>query len=244
MSRFLLIHGAFAAASCWELEIEALEAAGHTARAIDLPGSGEDTTPLAEITLDAYADRVCAALAEEPEPPVLVGHSMGGMVITQAAGRCPELIASLVYVCAFLPQDGQSLLDLTQTPEGADDKVQEYMVVEGDPPVARMPTDESARAALFSSCNDEQAAWGVARLGPQAAAPFLAASAHGGEAFAALPRSYVLCTLDRAIPPALQRRMVAENGIADVVELDADHAPYLMRIPELTAALTRFAGGG
>jgi pimeloyl-ACP methyl ester carboxylesterase len=243
MSRFLLVHGAFAGASCWGRLIPELEAAGQTARAIDLPGSGEDDTPLAEITLDAYAERICAELAKEPEPPVLVGHSMGGMAVTQAAGRCPERIASLVYVCAFLPHDGQSLLELTQTPEGREDLVQANMVVEGDPPVARMPTDESARAALFSSCDDEQAAWAVARIGPQAVAPFTAPSAHGGEAFAALPRAYVLCTLDRAIPPALQRRMVAENGVENVVELESDHAPYVMRIPELTEALTGFASG-
>jgi pimeloyl-ACP methyl ester carboxylesterase len=242
MARFVLVHGAFAAASCWEPLVAELEAAGHTVRAIDLPGSGEDDTPLAEVTLDAYARRVCEVLGEEPEPPVLVGHSMGGMVITQAAARCPERVASLVYVCAFLPQDGQSLLDLTRLPEGAGDQVQANMVVEGDPPVATMsPT--AARDALFSSCTDEQAAWAIERRGPQAVAPFTAAAELGGDAFEALPRSYVVCTLDQAVPPALQRLMLAEAGVENVVELESDHAPYLGRTSELAEALTAFAGG-
>ncbi len=97
---------------------------------------------------------MCEALAAGP-PAVLVGHSMGGMVITQAAARCPERIARLVYVAAFVPSDGQSLIDLTQLPEAAGDAVQANLVVDGDPPVATMPT-EAARKALFHCCDDER----------------------------------------------------------------------------------------
>src|SRR5438552_2315995 len=81
-------------------------------------------------------------------PAVLVGHSMGGMVITQAAANCPEYVDRLVYVAAFLPADGQSLIDLTQLPEGAGDAVQANLVVDGDPPVATMPP-EAAREGLL-----------------------------------------------------------------------------------------------
>jgi hypothetical protein len=56
------------------------------------------------------------------------------------------------------------------------------------------------------------------------------------------PRTYVICTRDNSIPPALQRRMVRERPCADVVELDTDHAPFLSRTVELVAALERFAG--
>ena len=93
---------------------------------------------MAEVTLDAYAERVCEALAAGP-PAVLVGHSMGGVVVTQAAARTPEQVETLVYVAAFAPADGQSLLDLTSLPEGAADQVQANIVVDGDPPVATMP---------------------------------------------------------------------------------------------------------
>ena len=118
MASFLLIHGAMGGAWCWEPVLPGLRAAGHEAHAIDLPGQGADTTPLAEITLYRYADAVCDALDGMDGPVVLTGHSMGGMVITQAASQRPEKLAGLVYVAAFLPQPGQALIDITQLARG------------------------------------------------------------------------------------------------------------------------------
>jgi pimeloyl-ACP methyl ester carboxylesterase len=211
---------------------------GHEVATFDLPGAGDDPTPVAEVTLDAYARRICDALADEPEPVVLVGHSMGGMAITQAAARCPERIARLVYVAAFLPADGQSLVDLTKLPEGAGDMVQENMVVEGEPPVATMPA-AAAREAFYGLCPPEQAVWATERLRPQPLAPFVTPAQIGGAA--PPPRAYVIAARDRAIPTALQRRLVADNPDVDAVELDADHSPFLSRPAELADALERFA---
>lgn len=89
MARFLLVHGGMGGAWCWERVIPGLRAAGHDAEAIDLPCHGTDDTPLAQITLYRYAEAVCDALVAGP-PAVLAGHSMGGMVITQAAARRPD----------------------------------------------------------------------------------------------------------------------------------------------------------
>jgi pimeloyl-ACP methyl ester carboxylesterase len=208
----------------------------------DLPGSGEDRTPVAEVTLDAYATRVCEVLAAGP-PAVLAGHSMGGMVVTQAAARTPEWVTSLIYVAAFLPADGQSLLNLTAYPEAADDQVQANLVVDGDPGVATMPAAAS-REALFGCCDDEQAAWGVEHLGAQPVLPFTQPVTLGdppAEAFVALPRAYITCTQDRAIPPSMQRRMFEDGGCDPVIEIDTDHSPWISRTDELVTALDRVA---
>jgi pimeloyl-ACP methyl ester carboxylesterase len=241
MARFLLVHGAFHGAWCWEPFVAELAGRGHAVTTLDLPGAGDDPTPVAEVTLDAYARRICDALAAEPEPVVLVGHSMGGMAIAQAAARCPEQIARLVYVAAFLPADGQSLVDLTQLPEGAGDMVQENMLVEGEPPVATMPA-AAAREAFYGLCPPEQAAWATERLRPQPLAPFVT-PAQLGDGTGTPPRAYVIATQDRAIPTALQRRLVADHPDVDVVELEADHSPFLSRPAELADALERFAAG-
>jgi pimeloyl-ACP methyl ester carboxylesterase len=235
--RFVLVHGAWHGAWCWEPVITELEGAGHTVTAPDLPGSGEDRTPLADVTLDAYAERICAVLGAEEEPAVLVGHSMGGIAVTQAAERCPERVASLVYVAAFLPGDGQSLVDLAGLPEGAGDKVQPNMVIEGEPPSVTLSAD-AAREAFYGACDEERTAWALKRLRPQALAPFVTPVTLGG-ASADIARAYVLCTQDRAIPEPLQRRMSGERATGAVAELDTDHSPFLSRTSELVALLER-----
>jgi pimeloyl-ACP methyl ester carboxylesterase len=244
MARIVLVHGAFGGAWCWEPVIPGLEEAGHTVQALDLPGSGEDTTPVAEVTLDAYADRVCEVLAQGP-PAVLVGHSMGGVVVTQAAARSPQHVDSLIYVAAFAPADGQSLLDLTQLPEGAGDQVQANLVVDGDPPVATMPAD-AARVAIYGCASDDAAAEAVSKRGPQPVVPFtqpVSVPLQTQAEFERLPRAYVACLKDLAIPPALQKRMLAAAGCDPVVELDTDHAPMVSRTKELVGILDRIASG-
>src|SRR5215831_11581478 len=118
MARLVLVHGAFGGAWTWDPVVGPLEALGHTVETLDLPGGGEDQTPIEEITLDTCADRVCSVLAGRPEPAVLVGYSMGGVIVTQAASNMPERVASLIFVAAFMPSNGQSLVDLTRLPEG------------------------------------------------------------------------------------------------------------------------------
>ena len=162
MARFVLVHGGFSGAWIWLPLMDRLKAAGYVVEAFDLPGMGNDNTSASEISLESYAGRVCEVLAANSEPAVVVGHSMGGIVATQAAARCPERVAALVYVAALLPKDGQSLIDLLKLPEGAGEQVLSNVVVDGEPPVAVMPAAAS-RHALYGSCADNVAAWAIAR---------------------------------------------------------------------------------
>ena len=244
MANFLLIHGAMGGAWCWDRVIPGLEAAGHSASAIDLPGQGADTTPLPEITLYRYAEKVCDTLDGMDGAVVLTGHSMGGMVITQAASQRPDKLAGLIYVAAFLPQPGESLIQITQMPEAAGDSVQANLVVEGDPPVSTMPP-EAAPEALYHCCTPEQVAWALPQRGSQPVIPFtnpFTPPEGSTAAFDALPRGYVTCLQDRAIKPAVQKVMYTRAGCHPVVEIDTDHSPWLSRVDELVAGLDRTAG--
>ncbi len=196
MARILLVHGAFAGAWCWEPALPGLRDGGHSLEAIDLPGAGEDTTPVAEVTLDAYGKKICRALSEGP-PAILAGQSMGGMAITQAAARCPEHVRALIYIAAFAPAEGQSLVELVSYPEAAGDQVQANVIVEGDPPSGHL-TRDGAVVAMLNCCTEEQVNWAVPRLGPQPVAPWAGkVVVEDGEraAFEALPRAYILLRL-------------------------------------------------
>jgi pimeloyl-ACP methyl ester carboxylesterase len=165
------------------------------------------------------------------------------MSVTQAAARAPELIQALIYIAAFVPEDGESLIELTGRPEAAGDMIQANSQVEGDPPVARL-TDEAARAAIYNCCTEEQAEWGIARRGVQPVIPMgqpLQLEADTLGAFRALPRRYVTTLQDNCIRPAMQRFMFERAGAAPVRQLDTDHAPYLSRTQELVEALDTLA---
>jgi len=238
MARFVIVHGAFEGAYCWEPIADRLRRAGHTVDNPDLPGAGADTTPVEDVTLQAYVDRTCEVLRGDEEPAVLVAHSMGGMVTTQATAQCADRIAQLVYVSAFLPEDGESLKSLASLPEGAADGVQRNMVVEGDPPVATLPA-EAGREVLYGECPPGVADEAAAKLAPQAAAPFVEPvridDDHG------IPRRYVFCTKDKAIPLELQKRMVREAPCVETAELHTDHSPFYSMPDELTRILVDFA---
>jgi pimeloyl-ACP methyl ester carboxylesterase len=139
-----------------------------------------------------------------------------------------------------MPRDGQSLIDLTQLPEGAGDQVQANIVVEGDPPVATM-ANPAARAALMARCSPEQIARALELSRPQPVAPFATPVSIPDGALDGLRRVYIHTTEDVAIPPALQRRMLRENPCIEVVEIATDHAPFLSAPEQTLAAFDRFA---
>jgi pimeloyl-ACP methyl ester carboxylesterase len=238
MARFVLVHGAFSGGWIWEPLAEKLTAAGHQVEAPDLPGAGDDDTPVAEVNLDAYAERVCEVLDADPEPSILVANSMGGIVATEAAARRPDRVTRLIYVAAFMPGDGQSLIDLTSLPEGADDQVQANVVVEGEPPVGTLP--EATAREINLACSPEVTDWAVSRMGRQPVVPFTEPVSLNDD-FERIPRTYVISSRDRAIPPPLQRRMVRERDVSDVIELDTDHHPQLSRTDELAELLDQRA---
>ena len=240
MTRIVLVHGAFGGAWCWSRVIPPLEQAGHTVEAIDLPGGGDDPTPPDGVTLETCAARVSDVLAAKSEPALLVGHSMGGVVVTQAASDRPDRVRQLAFVCAFMPADGQSLLDLTRLPEGHGDQIQANIVVEGEPPVATL-SDAAAANAIYNLCDAESTAWALEKRRPQAVAPFATPVAVDDAVLATIPRSYVFTARDQSIPPGLQRRMIAEHPCRKVFELDADHAPFFSAAGELVDVLLELA---
>ncbi len=218
MSDILLLHGACHGAWAWDLVIPPLQALGHRARAIDLPGRQ------CAASLSEEAEAVVAALEG---PTVLVGHSAAGFAIT-AAAEASALVAGLVYVCAYVPVAGQSLAQMrragpSQPLAGAFQLDRARGVFGFDP----------ARAAdlFFHDCADANGA--VARLCVQALAPMETALTSTARA-ETLSRAYIRCDADRAIPPGYQNDMA--RGIERKAALPCGHSPFLA-MPERLAAL-------
>ncbi len=219
MAEILLIHGAAHGAWCWRDTIPALRALGHQARAIDLPSHGDDPTPVNEVTLETYGQAIADALKG---PAHVVGHSMGGYAITQAAELAPAQILSLTYLCAYDPWPGLSLAQMRM--EAPDQPLLPAIRLSGDRRSFTIDPD-MARDLFYHDCPPETVSFALERLCPQAVAAS-ALPVNLTERSQSLPRNYILCTQDRTIPPAFQRRMADRFAPDRVAALDSSHSPF------------------
>ncbi len=235
MGTYVLVHGAWHGSWCWDKVVPLLNQAGHTAVAPDLPGHGQDRTPIPEITLQSYVQRVCETVKAQAEPVILVGHSMGGVVITQAAEECPDQIKMLVYVCAYLPGNGETLADWLQ--RNTESRLPAGLVFAADRSYSTV-RPEAAREIFYNDCSDEDVARAQSLLGPQPSAPSRAPLKTTPENYGRLPKVYIETLRDQAIPTSLQRRMYSAVSISRIITMDTSHSPFFSAPEALVARLT------
>lgn len=228
MATFVLVPGAMHGSWCWTRIVPLLEAAGHRTVAVDLPGMAVNRTlPTADVTLADWGDHVAEVVRAQPGPVVLVGHSRGGLVIGEAAERVPERLAGLIYIAALLVPPGESVASVRG-------------IAPSEAPAT--PPDAAALAAMFyQRCTPADAAWAIARLEPEPlqllAAPATITAGRWGQ----VPRGYIECAEDAAIPLAFQRRMLEALPCDPVVTLDSDHSPWLSVPAPLATAMLAMA---
>ena len=222
MATFLAVHGAWHGGWSFEPLREGLEARGHRLLAPDLQGTGDDAA-LARTTLADWADQVAQAARAETRPVILCGHSRGGIVISEAAERAPEAIASLVYITAFLVPNGGCLADF------AGNRSAEFTAgltpVAGGAAVA--VSSAAAIGAFYHRTPPALAQAAAARLVPEPTRIRATPLALTQERYGSIPRHYIECADDRMIPLETQRAMHRQAGVASVATLDSDHSPFL-----------------
>ncbi|MFQ6616959.1 MAG: alpha/beta fold hydrolase [Fidelibacterota bacterium] len=234
MSTYVLIHGAWHGGWCWDKVVPILEKEGHRVKAPDLPGHGNDKTPIPRISLQSYVDSVCQLLDAQTEPVILVGHSMGGVVITQTAEYRPEKIKTLVYLTAFLPRNGEFLLQHAEGDKEA--LVLPNMIMAEDQSYATVK-EEALKEVFYGDCSHEDVTRAKSLLVAQAAAPFATPVNTTEEKFGRVPRVYISCLGDRAISPEVQEKMYRALPCEKVISMDTDHSPFFSAPEELSGHL-------
>ena len=213
----VLVHGGFVDGSGWQGVYDRLTKDGHTVTVVQNP----------TISLDGDVATTKQALDAHDGPAILVGHSYGGAVITEA-GNHPA-VKALVYIAAFAPDKGESVNTLiADPPPGAPvppilPPKDGFLFLDRDKFAASFAGDVPDEESAFMA--DSQVPWGVDALSGAVSCP----------AWRAKPSWYLVTTDDRMIPPPAQRAMCARIG-ATTVEVAASHAVYLSQ-PDAVAAL-------
>lgn len=233
----VLVHGAWHGAWCWSALQSELDRRGVPSLAVDLPGHGASPLPLTDFYGDA--EHVVGTLRTLSErgvhDPILVGHSYGGAVVTEAAHRFGR-VSHLVYLAAFAPNEGESVIDVLRSLPRRDNALT-TAVRPGNDGTSTIDPALAARA-FYGSCDEATVTSAVARLSPQpdttVAQPTL------GDPRRAIASTYVVCERDEAVHPDHQRAMA--ERCRHVVTFDTDHSPFASMTGATADLLTRLAG--
>jgi pimeloyl-ACP methyl ester carboxylesterase len=214
----VLVHGAWHGAWCWDEVVTRLRADGRTVVAVDLPSvaTGGDLYDDARTVRDA--------IAAIDGDTIVVGHSYGGIVITEGAAGL-DGVRHLVYLTAFMLDEGESLADVAgRTPPG-------WQIPEPD---GKTLTVAGPQQVFYNTCAPEVADAAAARLRPHPIVSLV--QPVRSVAWRDVPSTYVICDRDNAIPVPAQEAMSARAGTTH--RLESDHSPFLTD-PDAVADLIR-----
>jgi pimeloyl-ACP methyl ester carboxylesterase len=224
----VLVPGMWHAGWAWDGVAALLEADGHPCVRVTFPG--RDRAPGDE-TFTGHCDHLTRVLVDVPDDVVLVGHSYGGAVLTEAGDAAN--VRAMVFVSAFCLEPGESVASINDaeagSEAGAEDirQVGDYLVIGQD----------TARTAFYHDCEPADAARAAGRLTPEHVSTRTTVVSRA--AWRAVPSHFVVCTADRACTPEVQRKLASRTGSWS--EFDASHSPMLSMPDALAGTIARFA---
>jgi putative intracellular protease/amidase len=231
---YVLVHGAWSDESAWGFVRNEL-AKNANVVVINLPAHGADNTYGAGIGLKDYVQKVTQAINAQPGKVILVGHSMAGAIISQVAENIPNKIDKLIYVAAYLPRNGESVIDLSK--RDLTSKVGAALEFNKDYSLATIKK-EVVHDNICADCPDymKDVLVKYHRAEPTKA---LNDKAVLSAKFAAVPKYYIATTKDEVVPYTLQMQMIKDNGtIKKVYKLPTSHLPFVVMPQEFLKLLS------
>jgi pimeloyl-ACP methyl ester carboxylesterase len=237
----VLVHGAWQGPYVWDQTKADLEAAGYHVSVVSLPGHGDDVTPAYQISLQGYVDLVKAVVNSYDEPVILVGHSLGGAIITQTASEIPQKISKLVYIAGFIPESGKSVLDYAQM----DTKSllgPSIRLSENQTQAAIADPEVNLPKIFCQDATDEQKKFLIGHYKAEPTIPMGTPLHYDSASYNAAGKKYYIYTkADNTITYGFQQKMATDAGITDTFIIDAGHSPFISKSSELTSLLKKIA---
>lgn len=237
---YLFVHGAWHGAWCWDKVIPLLQANGHKAMAIDLPGHGHDIDRTSDISLDDYVNAVIKTANDQNGPVILVGHSMAGIVISQAAEILGgQKISALIYLDAFLPRNGESLFSLVEaalkslTPNSRKPTLVENIIISEDHKTNSV-NPAMAVQIFCHDCSEEDQQFALARISKEPIAPLATPLRLTDDVYGVIPKYYILCTESKD----MDKTFLSTNvPCKKVYKLASSHSPFFSMPEKLVEIL-------
>jgi pimeloyl-ACP methyl ester carboxylesterase len=237
---YVLVHGAFQDKRAWDEVVPRLERAGAKVITLDMPGRASGNTPPEAATLDAYRDTVLRAIDQQPGEVILVGHSFGGITISNVAERAPERVKTLVYVAAYLPQAGaadQSMAKLSETDQWNQfNKARQNFLLAKDYKTASV-LEEDQVMLFCAACSDAAKKKTLAIMQREPLAPAATPVTLSAERYGKVDKVYIATSNDNAVSHTLQQRMIERTPVRKVIKLATGHSPFVEAPDALAAAL-------
>jgi len=235
---FILVHGSWHSAWNWHRVVPKLEASGHTAIAIDLPGMGRDKTPIQQVKMHDTVEKICQLIDSIDGKVILVGHSKNGIMISQAAEYRPHKIEKLVYLAAYLVPNGRTQREYSQMDTKGvlkpyvriDESIQAHTL---DPVIYR--------EGLYHDCDENITLQARYILSHEPIESGMVPLHLSDENFGSVPRYYIECTDDRAVTPFIQQKMYNELACEKVYRMNSSHSPFFSQPEKLVEIFSEIA---
>lgn len=231
---YILVHGSWHGAWCWDKLVHSLEQAGDEAIAIDLPAHGQDKTPVKGLTLQHYVDKVVRTVDVQHQPVILVGHSSAGLTISGVAEQRPDRIKVLVYLAAVLLPNGESWPEVAARNEPS--LLASNVSLSPDGATLSVNLDK-VKEIFYADCSHADIERAKRHLGPEPLGPRAEAVRVTDNRFGRVPRVYIECLRDNVIKPSVQKNMYTAMPCKKVYTINTSHSPFLSAPAELARIL-------
>lgn len=235
--KIVLVHAAWLGAWQWGAVSKKLSEEGYEVITPDLPGHGANKRSPEDVSMDDYVDAILDVLDKQDEPVILVGHSFNGITVSRVAELRPEKVNKLVYLTAFMVPNGVSFIQAVQGVKGSD-AVDNFYI--SDDHSYALVKEEKMHKAFAQDVPESDFNEAKTMIVPQPLGPLLYELQVTDANFGKLPKYYIECTMDNAIPVEIQRAMYAGKVIKSY-SLESGHTPNFSQPEELAEIIMEIA---